>query len=188
MTSSTISEDLINKLKLIYYDAKDSGSFGGINRLLRSAKQKGLDVNKDKIISFLKTQDTYTLHKPVRKIFKRNQTIVGNIDDQWQADLADVSDISRQNKGNNFLLTVIDCFSKYAWVIPTKRKDANSIHEAMQELFRQAYPRKPKRLQTDKGKEFLNTAVQNYLAQIMLNIFIHLVTLKRQWLKELTAH
>jgi len=169
--SSFISKTLFNKLNSIYYDTKDPGSFGGINSLLTSAKNKGIDVNIDQIVNFLKTQDTYTLHKPVRKRFLRNQTIVSGIDDQWQADLADVSDISRENQGNHYLLTVVDCFSKYAWAIPSKRKDATSILAAIKELFRQAHPRKPKRLQTDKGKEFLNSQVQNYLKEIKVQHF-----------------
>ena len=131
MISSSISKTFFNKLKSIYYDSKDPASFGGINALLARAKNKGLDVSRDQIINFLKTQDTYTLHKPVRKRFVRNQTIVSGIDDQWEADLADVSDISRENQGNHYLLTVVDCFSKYAWVIPSKRKDATSILAAL---------------------------------------------------------
>ena len=165
MTFYSISKALFNKLKSIYYDIKDSGSYCGINSLLKSAKNKGLKVHRDQVINFLKTQDAYTLHRPVRKRFERNQTIVAGIDDQWQADLADVTDIARENHGNHYLLTVVDCFSKYAWVIPVKRKDAKSMLVALTELFRQSHPRKPNKFQTDKGKEFMNSTIQNYLKE-----------------------
>ena len=38
------------------------------------------------------------------------------------ADLADIQLISKFNKAIRFLLSVIDIFSKYAWVIPLKMK------------------------------------------------------------------
>ena len=47
-------------------------------------------------------QDTYTLHKPARRHYKRNRVIVGGIDELWQMDLADMSSTSlllhRQNE------------------------------------------------------------------------------------------
>ena len=159
-------------LRKIYRDPSDAGSFGGVNRLLKSARDKGLlDVTKDKVKKYLESDDAYTLHKPIRKHFKRNPTIVGGIDHQWQADLADVSDISRFNDGNRYLLTVIDCFSKYAWAIPMKRKDASATVDGFRKLFFDSAPRKPKRLQTDKGKEFLNRDVQSYLKQLSIAHF-----------------
>ena len=79
--------------------------------------------------------------------------MVGSIDKQWQADLADMQSLAKQNDGYKYLLTVIDCFSKYAWAIPIKEKSAASLLRAFKLLFeKQAYPRKPNRLQTDKGK------------------------------------
>ena len=36
-----------------------------------------------------------------------------------------------QNKHFNYILTVIDCFSKYAWAIPIKSKSANDTYEAI---------------------------------------------------------
>ena len=152
---------LLNK---IYTDPKDSGSFGGIERLLQSAKFKHnrRDINRDDVEKFLRQQETYTLHKPIRRRFGRNATIVKGIDVQWQADLAEVIPLSRINSGFRYLLTVVDCFSKFAWVIPVKKKDAKHMLEAFKELLKKAAPRKPERLQTDKGKEFVNSTVKNY--------------------------
>ena len=43
-------------------------------------------------------------------------------DNIWGVDLADMSLISKFNKGIKYLLCVIDLFSKYAWVILLKNK------------------------------------------------------------------
>jgi transposase InsO family protein len=106
---------------------------------------------------------------PARKHYSRNPTIFAFIDHQWQADLADVAQLEKDNDGVRYLLTVIDCLSKYAWVIPLLRKNANEIQEAFVRLFEQSAPRKPRRLQTDKGKEFLNSTVQ----KLFKNLDIH---------------
>jgi hypothetical protein len=87
--------------------------------------------------------------------------MVGGIDHQWQADLVDVSRLSKENDGIKFLLTVIDVLSKYAWVVPLRDKTGRSLVEAFTEIF--AEGRVPDRLQTDKGTEFLNRVFQSFL-------------------------
>ena len=146
------------ELARIYSDPKDPGSLGGVERLFRSAKdQHHLPVSKDQVEEFLRTQDTYTLHRPARRHYSRNPTIVGGIDKQWQADLADMSSLAKENDGFRYLLTVVDCFSKFGWAIPIRRKDNTALVEAFTFLLNS---RKPQKLQTDKGKEFLNAPVQ----------------------------
>ena len=60
--------------------------------------------------------------------------------------------LSRDNKGHKFIMTVIDIFSKRAWAIPIKNKSGKEMLAAFQQLFKDAHPRKPARLQTDAGK------------------------------------
>ena len=64
--------------------------------------------------------------------------------------------LERDNGGHRYVLTVIDVFSKYAWSVPVKTKDGKSVRDAFKSVLRSADPRKPERLQTDKGKEFFN--------------------------------
>ena len=66
-SSRSCEKRLFTKLKNIYNDAKDPGSYGGVSRLLASAKKHGIKVGRRAVIRFLRTQDTYTLHRPVRK-------------------------------------------------------------------------------------------------------------------------
>lgn len=150
-------------LDSIYHNPKDPGSYSGVDALLERAREDGLQVSKEQIQEYLRSQDAYTLHKPIRKRYVRNKTVVGGIDRQWQADLADMTDYGKYNEGFRYLLTVIDCFSKYAWAVPVKRKDAPHMVTCLQQLLRDAKPRKPLKLQTDKGKEFLNHQVKQLL-------------------------
>ena len=45
----------------------------------------------------------------------------------WSADLIDMREFSNDNKDYNYLLNVIDIFSKYAWSIPLKTKTALEV-------------------------------------------------------------
>ena len=152
-------------LKKIYYDVKQPGSLGGVAALARAAKQK----NKKRVAEWLSFEDTYTLHKPVRRKFLRRRTIVGGIDHQWQADLIDVQKLKKDNDGYVFLLTCIDVLSKYAWVVPLKDKSGASLVRAFERIF--AEGRKPRKLQTDKGTEFKNRSVQKLLRDFNVDFF-----------------
>ena len=100
---------------------------------------------------------------PARRRFTRNHIYVAGINAQWQADLADMQGIARQNGRIRYLLTVIDVFSKFAWAMPVHSKDANAITAALGQDLTTANPRHPKRLQTDKGKEFFNSNFQTLM-------------------------
>ena len=52
---------------------------------------------------------------------------------------------------------MINVFSKYAWCEPTKDKGAKAVAQCFKIILERATPRRPKKLQTDKGKEFFNT-------------------------------
>ena len=67
------------------------------------------------------------IHKPVRRNFKRNRLIVGDIDQQWQMDVGDTQSMQKFKDGYRYLLVCIDVFSKYAWVVPLKNKTGLSL-------------------------------------------------------------
>jgi len=149
-------------LNSIYYDTKQTGSFGGIDRL-RRASHPALGASVKEVKQWLSEQDTYTLHKPVRYRFRRRRVVVGGINHQWQADLVDMSRLKRYNDDHTFLLTVIDVISKKAWPIPLKNKSASSLTAAFRRLLKNND--RPQTMQTDKGKEFLNRQLQDFYKQ-----------------------
>ena len=78
----------------------------------------------------------YTLHKPIRKKILRRKTVVAGIDTQWQADLADLSKLSKSNDKYRYLLCNIDVFSKYAWVVPIKDKTGKTLVIAFKSVLK----------------------------------------------------
>lgn len=159
------------ELKDIYYDAAQSGSYGGVEGLYRRAHELGHKIGRKSVKEFLSKQNTYSLHRDRRHRFRRNATIVGGIDRQWQADLADVHSIAKYNDNIRYILTVIDCFSKYAWAVPVPSKNGKDMVNAFKEVFRLSRPRVPLKLHTDKGKEFFNKNVKAYLATMKVQLF-----------------
>ena len=95
--------------------------------------------------------------------------MVGGIDHQWQADLADLSRLKDNNQGYCFLLTIINVFSKYAWLVPLKQKTQQGMADAFASIFEKG--RKLLTLQTDQGEEFLNDAVQKLLRKEGIHFF-----------------
>ena len=144
-----------NHFETVYYDPVSPGSFGGRNRLKRT-------VGRGRVKEWLESQDTYTLHKPVRYNFPRRRVIVSGIDDQWQADLVDLQSLSRFNADVRYLLTVIDVLSKFAWVRPLKNKTGSVLVQAFSSILEES-GRRPRKLQTDKGSEFVCRPFQTFL-------------------------
>ena len=64
-------------------------------------------------------------HKPIIGKLSKRKIHPPFIDNIWGADLADMQLISKFNKGFRILLSVINVYSKYAWVIPLKDKKRN---------------------------------------------------------------
>ena len=75
---------------------------------------------------------------------------------------------SKLNRGYRYLLTCIDIFSKFSWVIPLKDKKGITIKNALQKIFNK---RKPKFLWTDNGKEFYNKQVQDLLNENNIKLY-----------------
>lgn len=114
-----------------------------------------------------KRQLVEELHSPARKKFKRRRVIIKSIDDLWQADLVDMSTYAKQNKGFHFILTIIDCFSKYAWIVPLKDKSGKNVMKALNLIFDQG--RVPKNFQTDDGTEFFNQDMKKLIEKHKIN-------------------
>lgn len=140
-------------MEAIYFDPQQPSSFGGVSRLTKSV---GEDATE-----WLRGQNAYTLHKPVRRRFKRRKYHVEGIDSLWQADLADFNELSQWNDGYRYVLVVIDVFSKYVFAKPTKSKTAKEVLGVFNMILA-SQDRKPRRLMTDKGKEFDNDMLKNF--------------------------
>ena len=151
-------------LKSIYYDPAHPASFAGPQKLYKVVQAEGkYNIGMFRIKKFLHNQDAYSLHKPVRRRFQRNHVVSAGKDDLWMADLIDMVKYADWNTDYNYILLVIDTFSKYVWLRPLKRKTGEMVAEAFDGIFTTS-GRAPAKLMTDKGE---------YNVFILDNIFIY---------------
>ena len=75
--------------------------------------------------------------------------------------------LANYNNGYRYILMIIDVFSKYAWAVAIKKKIARTAAEAFQSRI---CDRKPNKLQTNKGKEFINAFFKRSFVAMILSI------------------
>ena len=154
-------EKMIKAINELPYKDQQYGTFL-VKNIIQSKRKLGLGVeNHNKILS-------EELHKPKRRNYPRRKIIVNHIDEIFAADLVEMQKFAKLNKGYRYLLTCIDIFSKFSWVIPLKDKRGITIKNALQKIFNK---RKPKFLWTDRGKEFYNKQVQDLLNENNIKLY-----------------
>ena len=155
-----IADDkMIKAINELPYNQQQYGTFL-VKNIIRSKRKLGLGVH-NKILS-------EELHKAKRKNYPRRKIVVNHIDEIFAADLVEMQKFAKLNKGYRYLLTCIDIFSKYSWVIPLKDKRGITIKNALQKIFKE---RKPKFLWTDRGTEFYNKQVQDLLNENNIKLY-----------------
>ena len=58
------------------------------------------------------------------------------------------------------MLTVIDIFSKFVWIVPLKRKTGQEVAIAFSRILKE---RRPSKTWVDRGREFYNKDVQKLI-------------------------
>lgn len=108
------------------------------------------------------------IHRYARRNFKRRKYSMRGIFDTLQADLIDMQQFARDNRGYRYILIAIDVFSKRAYAAPLTDKTAKSTTDAMETILTQVgHP--IRNLQTDDGTEFFNRTMKHMLARHDIN-------------------
>ena len=158
-------------LEKIYYDSNHPASYQGPRKLFQVVKQEGKHkITFKEIKEWLQKQEPYALNRFARHNFPTNRVVVEGFDSQWDADLADLKEIKKQNDGYAYWLICIEIFSRYAFVRPLKTKSGQEVLEAFESIFKEG--RKPKTVRTDAGAEFKDHRVVKYLKTQKIHNFI----------------
>jgi len=86
--------DRYANLMRAYEDPNVPGSLGGV---MRFAKARGLPIGA--VRQRLEASLGYTPHKPTRRRFRTVPVMVYGMDEQWVADLIEVGNIAKSNRG-----------------------------------------------------------------------------------------
>jgi predicted ABC-type exoprotein transport system permease subunit len=101
---------------------------------------------------------TFTLHRHVRRKFKRQWVIVPYVDYQWDADTVSMTVYAKDNEGYGFFSLVIDVFSRYVWTVPLRTTKGSKMKGTLKSVFDRG--RILQHFRWDKGIEFKNKSVQ----------------------------
>ena len=110
------------------------------------------------------------LHKPITRNFRKRRVISYGVDKISAADLVEIQKYSKWNKGIKYLLIVIDVFSTYGWIVPLKDKKTESVSLAFDLIFKKN-KRKPEKLWTDKGSEFISKHFNTLLKKHNITLY-----------------
>ena len=113
----------------LYYDPALQSAVSTLEKLWAAVK------DKTSLRAWLENQDAYTLHRQVRKRFQRNPYSVTNVMDVCECDLVDVRSLGRFNDSYNYILTVIEVFSKYLHMVPLKVKTGAPVDSAFESVL-----------------------------------------------------
>ena len=107
------------------------------------------------------------LHKPIIRNFKRRKVNFGNNPNEiWSADLIDLKRLKKENNVFQYIINIIDLFSRHAWSIPIKNKTGKMIVEAFNSI-----KCRPKKLWVDNGSEFYNKTFKKWLNDNNIEIY-----------------
>ena len=154
-------------------DARINGYQRGLASMVykffdKGTKGSGLDCDK-KLNENKKLAEE--LHKPIIKNFKRRKVYSTFKDNIWGVDLADMSLISKFDKGIKYLLFFIDLFSRYSRVIPLKNKKGDTIIEGFKKNILNS-DRKPNKIWVDHGGEFYNNKFKRFLKNNDIEMYL----------------
>lgn len=155
-------------LKSKYHDPAFHGSFTGQRAFHDHLKKSGSRVSFKKVKDYLKSDDSYTLHKPIKRPKKFRRVYTKHIGYLYQIDLVDMQALSKDNRGFKWIINCIDTFSKKLWSLKVKNKKAKTIAEALEPLLT---TNRPNKVETDGGTEFYNTHFKDLLRRLNIQLY-----------------
>ena len=101
--------------------------------------------------------------KPPKKNYATNKTDVYHIEDTWSLDILDLKDYGPENNGGyRYVLVIMDNFSKFGWTVALKSKNSQTIKDSFENILIKS-KRKPKLIESDRGKEFYKNIFEDFL-------------------------
>lgn len=139
-------EDCENDLITNYKTPGHPIAFGGIINIYNYYRRK---LSQKKIKDILSTIESYTLHKGYRRA-QRNPTYSHFKRYMFQMDLLDFQQLAPFNDGIKYLLTVIDTFTRFAFVRGLTDKKGLNVLSEFKSIINEAVE-KPKNISMDRG-------------------------------------
>ena len=99
-------------LHQLYYNPKHSTAFSSASKLWQYIKLHGRNIVRKQLYEWLSKQDVYASLHPILHHFARRRFVTRELNDVWDVDLMDMSNVAKYNDGVIFIAIFIDIFSQ----------------------------------------------------------------------------
>jgi len=152
-------EDIGERLDSIMADP--SLAVRGRDRLYKRIQALNLlGISRPSVMEYLNKDMVHQTHQRIRRLKVQKPVIALSKLDRLEVDLIDMTEWAGSNNRRRYAVSIIDCFSKYAWLLPITQKKAEKVLEALGPFLKE---HTPKVLQSDNGGEFTNAKMKELL-------------------------
>jgi hypothetical protein len=155
-------EELLRKM----YSELTENSYRSADTFYERLTKQFLGISRADVEAFLKRVESKQIQLPA-PVSVMQPIVTKRCNEQWEMDLIDLSTLSKQNKQMHFALTVVDTFSKYAWVAPLRSKHAVLVAAELQNMVLMFGA--PETISSDNGAEFINNEMKILAERFSIN-------------------
>ena len=163
--------NIIDKtLRDLYYNPETG--YQSAEKLFKDIQKHNFGINRKGVQRWLEAQPAYTQHKRVIKSHPKRKTWVRDLGEQLQIDLIfmgienNESKWAKENDGYGYIVVAIEVLSRYAFAVPTRKKESMEVTPATETILKEFYKhfgRYPKFIVSDYGVEFTNNSFKKML-------------------------
>jgi hypothetical protein len=120
--------------------------------------EKHIGITQSEVKAFVRKCPTCIRNVTIKEKNDITPIIANAPFERLQMDLVDLLSFAEHNDGYSSILTMVDVFSRYVWVIPLKDKEGSTINKKLVRHFSMFGP--PTELQSDNGSEFITDVLK----------------------------
>eukprot|EP00111_Clytia_hemisphaerica_P009535 TCONS_00027951-protein len=131
----------------------------GITRLSHFVRQRNLPFSQEQIKTVTNTCKSCMFHKP--KFLNSQGTLINATAPFQKLNIDFKGPLPPSKRGNRFLLTLIDEYSRFPFAFPCKDTKSSTVNQCFNNLF--SMFGMPEMVHNDRGTDFLSEETQSYL-------------------------
>ncbi|KAG0442557.1 Pro-Pol polyprotein [Dictyocoela muelleri] len=151
--------EYLNDLKYKYIEEIHEKCHRGINAIFNEIKRKYYNITQEDVKRLLDRCNICSNRKVRVENTTTTPIIIPNKLDRIQLDITYMIEFHNDNNGFKYILTAIDCATKFAWCFPCLQKSAEEVYIHLEDLFLRCII--PKEIHSDNGTEFKNRLIKH---------------------------
>jgi len=116
-----------------------------------------LGISWPSVMEYLNKDMVHQTHQRIRWLKVQKPVIALSKLDQLEVDLIDMSEWAGSNSSRRYAVSIIDCFSKYTWLLPITQNKTEKVLEVLSLFLKEDTP---KVIQSNNSGNFTNTRME----------------------------